>query len=63
MKFVHFWIFTVKFKQIHTYPFIQFNGLKSNEKFLEKKYCQEKHFCQKKSLKIFFKIFQSLEMF
>ena len=21
MKFVHFWIFTVKFKQIHTYPF------------------------------------------
>ena len=31
MKFVHFWIFTVKFKQI------QCNGLESSEKFFEKK--------------------------
>ena len=54
MKFVHFWILTVKFKQIHTYPFYTVNGLECNEKFFEKKYCQEKHFYLKKSLKKFF---------
>ena len=54
MNFVHFWIFTVKFKQIH-----KCNGLESNEKFFEKK-LSGKTFLSKK---IFGKNFLSLETF
>ena len=61
IKFVHFWIFTVKFKSnrlsLHVTS-IQCNGLESNEKFLSKK----KFFEKKKQIRTK-KNFGSLEIF
>ena len=50
MKFVHFWIFTVKFKlnRLSLYSVIQCNGLESNKKFFEKKLSEKNIFVTKK---------------
>ena len=53
MKFIHFWIFTVKFKEIHI-PFVQCNGHESNEKLFEKKLSGKTFLSKKKSLKKIF---------